>query len=252
MKSSVRSSILLKVRPLTEVDRDLVVNSVSSQSQKLFFVLTGAMDLISEEKSFLLTANQGLLIDKGKDLKFKIRKDSEVVYFELKLFEEEQWPLAKIIIGSLLMRELVKVIVERESIDQNSRLDKAMASLLILLIQQLPSRSFFVPTPKDPRALQIYDIIYHQGHFEAPLKDLATWVGASQRTIERIFKVELNMTFSKWRQLLKMQKSLELLKDKLPVADIASLVGYHSSSAFVHAFRLQFGVSPKKYYEDYS
>ena len=55
------------------------------------------------------------------------------------------------------------------------------------------------------------------------------------------------MGFSRWKQKLRVLKSLELLVVDVPLTDIAFQLGYESTSAFITGFKKQLGCSPKKY-----
>ncbi|MCK1977774.1 helix-turn-helix transcriptional regulator, partial [Jeotgalicoccus huakuii] len=69
------------------------------------------------------------------------------------------------------------------------------------------------------------------------LIELANFAGASPRTLERIFRDETGMSFTEWRHRLRLVEALEKLSEGLAVNQVASAVGYDSTSAFINAFR---------------
>lgn len=82
-------------------------------------------------------------------------------------------------------------------------------------------------------------------------KSLAEWsktVGASERTISRQFRKLTGLTFARWRQKVRMLSALSMLEEGLSIQAIALNVGYSSASAFIHAFRKEFGTTPQRYY----
>lgn len=72
--------------------------------------------------------------------------------------------------------------------------------------------------------------------------------GASQRTLSRIFISETGVSFNRWRTTLRVRAALPHLAAGVPVAEVASLVGYQTPSAFVAAFRRVTGGTPGAYF----
>jgi AraC-like DNA-binding protein len=69
------------------------------------------------------------------------------------------------------------------------------------------------------------------------------------RTAQRLFLSETGMAFAQWRQRLRLLVAMERLGAGLNVTQTAFEVGYASVSAFVSAFRCEFGVTPGQYAE---
>jgi len=72
--------------------------------------------------------------------------------------------------------------------------------------------------------------------------------GASQRTLERVFRAETGMSLGGWRQQLRLGRALEKLAAGESVTAVAIDSGYASASAFVVAFRAAFGRTPGRYF----
>ena len=79
------------------------------------------------------------------------------------------------------------------------------------------------------------------------LERLCKHCGASKRTVERAFVRETRMTFAKWRQQLRLLRSLQLLASGEKVTAAAIEAGYSSTSAFIAMFRKQLGTTPMRY-----
>ena len=78
-------------------------------------------------------------------------------------------------------------------------------------------------------------------------KGLDVWAretGASLRSFTRKFKEETGTSFAKWRQVLRLQTSMEMLSEGQSVSDVAFALDYGSVSAFVEAFRKHYGSPP--------
>ena len=83
----------------------------------------------------------------------------------------------------------------------------------------------------------------------APAKraTLAQWaadVGASERTMARLFRDELKLSYQQWRQQAILAHALPLLARGQPVSQVAAASGYASDSAFSAMFKAAMGQSP--------
>ena len=76
------------------------------------------------------------------------------------------------------------------------------------------------------------------------LAGLGRQVGASERTLSRLFRSDLGMSFLQWRTQLRLYRALHLLGDDEPVTSVAHRCGWSSASAFIEAFRRAFGETP--------
>ena len=77
---------------------------------------------------------------------------------------------------------------------------------------------------------------------------LARDVGASRRTLERVFLLETGMTIGRWRQRLRLLDALRRLAEGEPVTAVAHAVGYSTPSAFGAMFRHELGDTPGRYF----
>ncbi|MDX7989971.1 AraC family transcriptional regulator [Xenorhabdus littoralis] len=80
-----------------------------------------------------------------------------------------------------------------------------------------------------------------------PLHTLATYIGASEKTITRIFQRETGMNYQQWRQQWRLVKAIELLARNKSLSYVAQELGFVSDSAFVTFFRKAIGRPPREY-----
>ena len=80
------------------------------------------------------------------------------------------------------------------------------------------------------------------------LDDWAARVGASSRTLARLFEQELGMGFGQWRQQVRLAHAAPLIARGLPLSRVASELGYASQSAFSAMFKKTFGQSPRAFF----
>lgn len=83
------------------------------------------------------------------------------------------------------------------------------------------------------------------------LESLCYWenyFGLSQRTLSRWFAEDTGLTFSRWRQLVRLRRALEMIASGSKIANAAQEVGYESVSMFISTFRRVVGTTPGRYF----
>jgi AraC-like DNA-binding protein len=149
---------------------------------------------------------------------------------------------------SPLLRELILHAVERGPLDSRVPQHARLIGVILDQLSALPAIPLCVPVPNDPRAKRAADWLRSHPDEGATLERVARRVGASKRTLERIFQRETGMTLGAWRQQLRLLQALPLLASGEPVTSVALSVGYDSTSAFIARFRQVLGTTPGRYY----
>ncbi|NTS77204.1 helix-turn-helix transcriptional regulator [Catenovulum sp. SM1970] len=150
-----------------------------------------------------------------------------------------------------LLKQLILTITSwPKHYQQTPQTDRLIAVLLDQLALA-PDNDLFMPTINDKRLLPIIETLSEQPANKLSLEQWADKVGASSRTLNRLFNQYYGMGFSRWKQKLKILKSLDMINAQLPLAEIAYQLGYESASSFVTAFKKQLKVSPKKYFNQH-
>ncbi len=147
-----------------------------------------------------------------------------------------------------LLRELIDFLC-RDDISETAR-DRAEA-LVPELLEPVRTFAIEVPMPQDSRAARIMEELLLDPGDD---RDLASWgrlVGASARTLSRIFPAETGLGFAQWRSRLRLRASLAHLAAGESVGATASLVGFASASAFIAAFSQLTGMTPGAYFAQF-
>jgi len=77
---------------------------------------------------------------------------------------------------------------------------------------------------------------------------MAEKAGISKDYFSRIFRSVTGMNYSKWLNMIRLEKAAELLADKkMTLTEIAMLSGFQSISSFNRVFRAAKGMSPGEY-----
>lgn len=151
---------------------------------------------------------------------------------------------------SPLLRELILRTVEVGMLNRNVPTHKHLIDVILDQFRALPTVPLNLPMPADARALRVAEIVRQSPGDAKSLDHLSKKIGASKRTIERLFQTETEMTFGKWRQQLRMLHALRLLAAGESVTSAALEVGYDSTSAFISAFKSAVGITPGRYYAE--
>lgn len=142
-----------------------------------------------------------------------------------------------------LLRELIVAYTGDAAITG----DGERARLLAVLLDQLrsaPEQPLHLPTARDPRLAAVCAALHRDPADDSTLARFAALAGTSDRTLARLCRSELGMTFPQWRTQLRLHHALLLLADGLPVTAVAHRCGWASASAFIDVFRRAFGYTP--------
>ncbi|MGW0711824.1 helix-turn-helix domain-containing protein [Streptomyces sp. NPDC002643] len=121
-------------------------------------------------------------------------------------------------------------------------------AVLLDVLHPVPVTSVDAPEPRDPRAREVARALAVNPADPRPLEAWATQVGASARTLARLFVADTGLAFGQWREQTRMRAAMPLLAQGLPLESIARRVGYASASSFVAAFKRIVGVTPREYF----
>ncbi|WP_405477245.1 AraC family transcriptional regulator [Streptomyces sp. NBC_00009] len=147
---------------------------------------------------------------------------------------------------SPLLRELI-LASTRGLHDASPACSPEGMRLRAVLLDQLrasPQQPLQLPTPTDPRLKVVCDLLYEDPADARPLAALGRASGAGERTLSRLFRRELGMTFPQWRTQLRLYHALRMLEEGEPVTAVAHRCGWSSTSAFIDVFRRAFGSTP--------
>ncbi|AXW61466.1 hypothetical protein CJO94_05375 [Ralstonia solanacearum] len=117
-----------------------------------------------------------------------------------------------------------------------------------------PPRSARLPTIvccASASATPIFDSVHKAPADERSLQDWANAVGASSRTLVRLFQAAFGLSFRDWRQQMRLLAAIPLLAAGTPITKVAGDAGYDTPSAFSLMFRRVMGMTPRQYLSRY-
>ncbi len=115
-------------------------------------------------------------------------------------------------------------------------------------LRSLPVPAFPLPIPQDRRLRRLVEALLEDPADNRSLEDWGRSVGASSRTLARLFRSETTMTFRTWRQHLRVLEALRRLAQGESVTNVALDVGFDSPSAFVQMFKKSLNRTPGSYF----
>ncbi len=157
------------------------------------------------------------------------------------------WTECRVLVVSQLLRELIHAL---EDAPAGPR-DDAMMTLTLDEIVNATTHALGVPMPHavhgDKRLRSLCEAVLRDPAEKTQLSDWVSDIGASERTVARLFRDELGTNFQKWRQQAILAHALPLLAKGLPISHVAAASGYASDSAFSAMFKLAMGYSPSHF-----
>jgi len=148
---------------------------------------------------------------------------------------------------SPLLSELIVHILSQKMLDPRLPAHDRLAGVLVDLISAAPALDLALPLPRDERALRLAERLRSGPGERRDLQELAVESGASLRTLQRYFSEETGFSIEAWRQKARLIHAAAALAGGASVTTAAVDCGYDSPSAFIAAFRRQFGVTPGKF-----
>lgn len=157
---------------------------------------------------------------------------------------------ARVVNVTPLLRELILEALRRPRPYPLGGGDERLFQVLLDSVSFRDVVPLHLPSPK---SVHLAALAARLERDPADRRTLAQWAratGTSARTLARSFRRETGLSFGAWRAQLRLMRALELLARRRSVTDVASALGYESTSAFIHAFRRHLGTTPARYFAD--
>jgi AraC-like DNA-binding protein/mannose-6-phosphate isomerase-like protein (cupin superfamily) len=156
-----------------------------------------------------------------------------------------------IVLVKPLLRELIfRFASGRKNAQTDAGREGRLASVLLDELAAAPLEPIYLPMPKDRRLVKLTEAMIANPSVRLTIREWGSQVGASDRTLTRLFARETGMSFRQWRQQLHVGLALQRLASGELVTTIAADLGYDSVSAFIVMFRRMLGTTPTRYFDD--
>lgn len=208
---------------------------------QLVYVESGFQYITIEERIYLLPQNHAAWIP--SNVIHKTNSHSEKIKLMIMFADTGQRDsfYDEVMVFSVppVLREMIKYA---EKWSKLMKKDPDETLFLKALFNELPhfvenSLKLHLCLPKDKRLEKVIEHLHSQYNTEIKIDDLGELAFISSRSLERIFKKETGLTLSKYQQMLRIIKSLELLSSgDLTISETAYEIGYKSVQAYTRSF----------------
>lgn len=148
-----------------------------------------------------------------------------------------------------LLRELILHAVKLPPLYDQEGPDGRLMQVILDQIRALPVAPLHLPLSEEPRVRAITNALQSDPSDSRSLDDWGRRVGASSRTLARLFQKETGYTFGQWRQQVRLLGALEGLAEGRPVSLVAAELGYENQSAFIAMFKKALGKTPGRFFQ---
>jgi AraC-like DNA-binding protein len=217
----------------------------------LIYASEGVMSIHTESGSWVVPPHRAVWVPGGMERRIEVAAglSMRTLYFKPGLAKSLPRECCVVNVPPLL-RELILHTIEIGMLNRAIPRHARLIGVLIDQLRVLSTVPLQLPQPVDSRARRVAALLSAGPGQALRLGAIGRQVGASARTIERLFCAETKMTFAKWRERLKLLHALRLLAAGSAVTNVALELGYASPSAFIAMFKRAFGTTPSKYYRE--
>jgi len=215
---------------------------------QVVYARSGVMRVSTAERAWLIPPSRAIWLP--PNLPHAILMKGEVALRTLYIAPELAEPLPGLeqaLSVSPLLRELILHVLKIGMLHPDQPRQRRLADLLIDLLTEADREDFCLALPKDRAALAMAEHLLGAPSEGRDLSAAARKAGASLRTLQRRFPPQTGLTLEAWRRKARLIHALGALSAGAPVTVAALECGYDSLSAFITAFRQQFGQTPGRY-----
>ncbi|MCJ8313386.1 MAG: helix-turn-helix transcriptional regulator [Saccharospirillaceae bacterium] len=238
--------------PITVVKRSLNINTTVKKHShswgQFVYAHKGVLSVVTADEQYIVPPEQAVWLLPHIEHEVSAISDTELTSFYVDNTLLHQLPAKNTV---LEVNDFLKaLILEANNIDENYQWKSTDGRLLQLIMDRLaiaPKVILQLPTPKDPRLLKMLTIIQNNPATGYNLKQWGTIVGASTRSLSRLFKSETGLSYRQWRQRLNVQIAISQLSTDQTITSISLNLGYESAAAFTHMFKQNTGKTPSFY-----
>jgi AraC-like DNA-binding protein len=197
---------------------------------------------------FALVPGSAVWIPDGGGCSFELRERGEIRVAYLRAGRARRaGEGAQALSAGPLLRELVARAIERGAFDRRSVEERRLAAVLFDEVAAAPPASLSVPLPAGRTARAVAERLIAEPWLRCGTRELARDAACSARTLERAFVLETGLGVALWHRRLRLLHALALLGAGENVTGAGLGAGYAGLSAFIAAFRREFGASPRRF-----
>jgi AraC-like DNA-binding protein/quercetin dioxygenase-like cupin family protein len=146
------------------------------------------------------------------------------------------------------MNSFMAAVLERLAEPRLTKRERGnLGTVFVEAMTPASDATFELAIPHDERAAAVARYLIDNPHDKRTLEEWGAVVGASRRTLGRLFHHQTGLTFTDWRTRARITSSLTVLSTGVTVSAAARQVGYRDPSAYIAAFRRTLGTTPREF-----
>jgi AraC-like DNA-binding protein len=206
-------------------------------------------DSASGEVTYIVPPSRAVWIAPGALHHVHVLEDAQfrTLYIDASV-TPEGWSGCRVLVVSPLLRELVAAL---DATPLPRPRELLLTQLVLDELASATTQALGVPLPPaqtgDKRLRALCEAVLRAPAERATLAQWAADVGASERTMARLFREQLGTSYQQWRQQAVLAHALPLLARGMPVSHVAAASGYASDSAFTAMFKAAMGQPPSQF-----
>ncbi|MGF1700819.1 helix-turn-helix transcriptional regulator [Photobacterium makurazakiensis] len=218
---------------------------------QLVFACSGVMIVETHENLWVIPSQRAVWIPAGTLHKVSMHGHAEMrnFYVQAEYGNDKELPKQSFVLNvTPLMREL---LLHLATIDLETADKHEVERLIKVVLDQLRSAhqiTFYLPVATDTRLVTICEALIAAPSNHDSLNEWASRINTSSRTLSRLFRKELGMSFIDYRQQVRLFEALKQLAKGKSVTIVAMEAGFSSQSAFNRLFKRSFGVTPGNFF----
>ncbi|MES2820395.1 MAG: helix-turn-helix transcriptional regulator [Pseudomonadota bacterium] len=228
-------------------DGDRVEPHQHREAQFLYAV-QGLMRLVTAAGAWVIPPTRGVWIPPGVEHQIYM---SGAVQMRTLFIDAAACPAALdgccVLAVTPLLRELILRAIHLEHGPAQTTHYPLVQQLIVHELATLQPVPLYLPMPKDRRLRAICQALLQAPQQNRTLEDWGLEVGASSRTLARLFADELGLGFHEWRQQLRLTEALPRLLAGDSLQSVAQALGLGSAKAFSAMFQRLLGERPRSY-----
>lgn len=232
--------------------RDLVAGAVlplhRHRRAQFVYASSGVMTVTTPSAAYVVPPQRAVWMPAGVMHRIDARIDVEMrsLYIEINEVTDLPTEVCVLQVAPLLRELIVAAVAAGPEYEPDSPQSRIMA-VIFDQIRVQPVASLALPIPTDSRLRKIVQSLITNPADQRDLGEWAREVGASKRTLTRLFPAQTGMSFRSWRQQRRLLRALELLASGHNVTAVALELGYENTSSFISMFRRCLGETPASY-----
>jgi len=219
---------------------------------QLVFSVTGAVRVSARQSTYIVPPSRAVWIPPGVTHAVSAieRADLRTLYLLPGLLDGEAWAQCRVLEVSPLLRELVLQLANDPMATPDLPRERMLNALIVDELGRARALRLGVELPQDKRLRRLCEAMLTTPGRHASLEGWAAEVGASARTVSRLFREELGSSYAQWRSQVLLAHALSMAARRQPMSHIAAELGYASASAFTAMVTRTVGMPPSRFFAE--